>query len=1376
MKICFPFNQSPQQLHTNAQSKPGGYYPVGANNFWHGGIHLFGTDAITAIADGEIVAFRMNEKYRLDAPPPQSITQGEYDTALSKDSIISDIYELLKNQENYTLKAGWDSSKTEDLNSIFNLKYSSNFVLVKHSHTLTNKASGDETQLSYYSTYMHLLPSSEYTDSTILPLFMRNNRYLVKANTHGNGLKLLSEDDTESVSGIETGKSTGIVPQNSTVEWFEQEEKEIFRANPTLWSFVHPDSHIYVYSPALDTYGFIPFSTTTMADAGTSTSGNPLYKVISNTDTAEPTSTGINGYNSEIIASALVSKVIPKESVLIFEDATPFLKGDASTTSVLKVVSWKHPDTDITTVENALFIEVTKSDITTQEISPFTPNTIVIPDTPIPVQGGDILGHPGKYHTQDNMLHLEVFSDSKTFIDAFTDDGDRNWQSAFTPLETDTDTDTICDIKPFIKEIEAMAATNTPPASKNINTKKNILEPEELEAAMKDSDFAEKMRKQVVLHPSEWSTVHIDSTLQKLKKKFKFKQDQLDSIKIHIEQLAWWEQVKAKHTDLPDSKNIFSFHPIQFLEHLQKFSMDMELTVAYDNSSALAPTPVDLIYSNNGRLHYQLQGGTLDSTGKISVPNVMPGAYYWSLPELWNSSSIALIDTNAYYKYRIQDGDSTESIAQHYMYTEDVWNGFDIFIDSATTPFGTKVWSATLIDTAHSGHFLYIPCHVAVKTGVQTLTITPKISLFYLPKRSALKKAWDLTIEDRSTDCSACYRVSASPANTPVTYTSELLNTGTSSITNIMGAGVPLSDSLFCIKWDGKNGPTNATADTYKLKLTAQLNIGSAPTAESESADIKVIRVGITGLEFKNSYPLKFHDDIHNSPESINRSSYNEDIPTVQWKLSALDASPGVLKTEPDLCMEVLGKDASKLSNSDATNYSYPVCYKRGEAYTMGVTLAGQNFDATDNIRVTTWHIPDEIPEALFQTQVVDKIHTIHDQHSGSVKTKKVDAQKKIQDAYTLVNAKKNKAGSTIEKKYVLKGSLATSDIDELLDILSQCAISVFSSASAANEKVTLTSTPNFETTNINALVNRTTLMKNYALFFKFEYEDSGTWHLIGQQKTRNHAFVTIIDKPEEPWGAGYERPWVSALTSMCDPITGWIADADDEIKDEDWVSGVLVEKFYLSGLTYDNAGGASEYTSGPNQENGKIKSALNYFSGKPITLHEGNIVNCTDCGTIISSLANVIGCKLWSSRFYKKDSKFLLFTSGHREFDSWFECNEIMSIQGGPPTIWAPPFPPGNGFSYHEIAFKGGATSTDIIYDACLKVADNPVTSPRNDIYCENMIYTDYEKRICKNPTLTDAKPTDSVPVWEQSSTGWAPSTTYANLNYTWRVRRTPV
>jgi hypothetical protein len=135
-----PSNVTPALYYDALANAKDGFYPLGANGLWHGGIHFDGgtaasldQSAIGCIADGEIVAYRIDDRY----PTSQ---YGEGPTAM-------------------------------------HLPFSSGFVLVKHSLVLpepsapaaTEEGSAAETAaapasapLTFYSLYMHLLDWTGY--------------------------------------------------------------------------------------------------------------------------------------------------------------------------------------------------------------------------------------------------------------------------------------------------------------------------------------------------------------------------------------------------------------------------------------------------------------------------------------------------------------------------------------------------------------------------------------------------------------------------------------------------------------------------------------------------------------------------------------------------------------------------------------------------------------------------------------------------------------------------------------------------------------------------------------------------------------------------------------------------------------------------------------------------------------------------------------------------------------------------------------------------------------------------------------------------------------------------------------------------------------
>lgn len=107
LKILSPIPDTTiEALRSLYRDNKSGFYPFGANNFFHGGLHLYGDKPVQAIADGTIIAYRMTRKRLI-----------------------------------HTLE-GWKESS-----------YSNSFVLIRHQLT---PPEGDV--LTFFSLYMHLLP------------------------------------------------------------------------------------------------------------------------------------------------------------------------------------------------------------------------------------------------------------------------------------------------------------------------------------------------------------------------------------------------------------------------------------------------------------------------------------------------------------------------------------------------------------------------------------------------------------------------------------------------------------------------------------------------------------------------------------------------------------------------------------------------------------------------------------------------------------------------------------------------------------------------------------------------------------------------------------------------------------------------------------------------------------------------------------------------------------------------------------------------------------------------------------------------------------------------------------------------------------------
>lgn len=164
---AYPFpskdtSHNPLQLLTHMAQAKGGFYPTGENGLWHGGVHfdegtaaVFDQSSVRCIADGEVIAYRIDERYPV-------------------------------------------SEFTDDIPMVKRAPFSTGFVLVKHSLQPPPLKNADGTivegqtppGLTLYSLYMHLLDWTGYQAQADLPrpAFWETKRYTV--NTQHDGLSV----------------------------------------------------------------------------------------------------------------------------------------------------------------------------------------------------------------------------------------------------------------------------------------------------------------------------------------------------------------------------------------------------------------------------------------------------------------------------------------------------------------------------------------------------------------------------------------------------------------------------------------------------------------------------------------------------------------------------------------------------------------------------------------------------------------------------------------------------------------------------------------------------------------------------------------------------------------------------------------------------------------------------------------------------------------------------------------------------------------------------------------------------------------------------------------------------------------------------------
>ncbi len=223
--------------------------------------------------------------------------------------------------------------------------------------------------------------------------------------------------------------------------------------------------------------------------------------------------------------------------------------------------------------------------------------------------------------------------------------------------------------------------------------------------------------------------------------------------------------------------------------------------------------------------------------------------------------------------------------------------------------------------------------------------------------------------------------------------------------------------------------------------------------------------------------------------------------------------------------------------------------------------------------------------------------------------------------------------------------------------------------------------------------------------------------------ETTHHRIYIILEEPKSPWKQqpfpDTQNPWTEALDYAC----VWAGGK----KTRDDAATAITEQINANlGLVYDNAVGASHYTGG-----GSVFELTQFLAYLKNGTGLGNIVNCTDCATITTTFSNLVGCDLHASRM------------------GWnFNLTPFGGI--GAASFGCPGL--GCGFSYHEVAWKGGNGNADPLFDACLRVDGdtNPWAPPYTEIFPVNIVFStnpgaplplavpfnaqSYKERLCTN------------------------------------------
>lgn len=219
---------------------------------------------------------------------------------------------------------------------------------------------------------------------------------------------------------------------------------------------------------------------------------------------------------------------------------------------------------------------------------------------------------------------------------------------------------------------------------------------------------------------------------------------------------------------------------------------------------------------------------------------------------------------------------------------------------------------------------------------------------------------------------------------------------------------------------------------------------------------------------------------------------------------------------------------------------------------------------------------------------------------------------------------------------------------------------------------------------------------------------DNWRWLATNYANRTYHRIYTTVKNPALPWGQTPGRePWTDILEYACRWANGASTD--------EMAARKITRAVYNLGpdvLEYDCPGGGYSWYSA-----GSVFDCTSFIDLLKGGIGMGRYINCSDCATIVSTFANILGCSLWQSRM------------GHTSHV--FYLNPIKSLGAN---VWYPGCDPnefpgwGGFFGYHEVAWTGNCLANDHVYDACLAVDGDadPTSQPHTELLPIRMKFGD--------------------------------------------------
>ncbi len=210
---------------------------------------------------------------------------------------------------------------------------------------------------------------------------------------------------------------------------------------------------------------------------------------------------------------------------------------------------------------------------------------------------------------------------------------------------------------------------------------------------------------------------------------------------------------------------------------------------------------------------------------------------------------------------------------------------------------------------------------------------------------------------------------------------------------------------------------------------------------------------------------------------------------------------------------------------------------------------------------------------------------------------------------------------------------------------------------------------------------------------WQYRVNTTNPWTSFAQS---NHRIYTVLGVPQSPWQqkpyskANTQLPWTEVLDYSCS-AAAWAFTLKD-------AAAKITQAVNALGPNVLKYSGASHWYSGPGDFD--CTAFLDLLNPNTSSNGNGHRVDCSDCATILSTFANILGCDLSQCQM-----------NSWSKFES-FKTNPILPIglSGWAPTTW----------NYHEVAWTGGGGVNDHVFDASLHLNNN--ANPANKPYVPSL------------------------------------------------------